>query len=123
MLFNNDVLYRWMVKAFSEKIGMPPFSLYSEEDFILVLTLMLIILWYEKIYTYRFDFWEETKRSVKAFLLTMGIVLAFLMLNRSDISYSRSFIMMYFVLVIVLFPIFKRSIKMFLFKTCALRKK
>ena len=89
-----------------EKIGMPPFSLYSEEDFILVLTLMLIILWYEKIYTYRFDFWEETKRSVKAFLLTMGIVLAFLMLNRSDISYSRSFIMMYFVLVIVLFPIF-----------------
>ncbi len=106
-----------------EKIGMPPFSLYSEEDFILVLTLMLIILWYEKIYTYRFDFWEETKRSVKAFLLTMGIVLAFLMLNRSDISYSRSFIMMYFVLVIVLFPIFKRSIKMFLFKICSLRKK
>ena len=31
--------------------------------------------------------------------------------------------MMYFVLVIVLFPIFKRSIKMFLFKICSLRKK
>ena len=106
-----------------EKIGMPPFSLYSEEDFILVLVLMLIILWYEKIYTYRFDFWEETKRSLKAFLLTMGIVLAFLMLNRSDVFYSRSFIIMYFTLVIVFFPIFKRFIKMFFFKVCSFKKK
>ena len=106
-----------------EKIGMPPFSLYSEEDFVLVLVLMVIILWYEKIYTYRFDFWEETKRSLKAFLLTMGIVLAFLMLNRSDVFYSRSFIIMYFTLVIVFFPIFKRFIKMFFFKVCSFKKK
>jgi len=112
----------WL-RHFLEKLGLTAFTLYPKEDFVLVLALVILILWYERIYTYRFDFWEETKRILKALSLAMVIVLSFLMLSRLDAAYSRSFIILYFISVMFCFPIFKRYIKKFLFHYPFLRKK
>jgi len=112
----------WL-RHFLEKLGLTAFTLYPKEDFVLVLALVILILWYERIYTYRFDFWEETKRILKALSLAMVIVLSFLMLSRLDREYSRSFIILYFISVMFFLPIFKRCMKKILFQYTFLRKK
>lgn len=95
--------------------NMPSLLLSRQEDFLFVYVLIGLILVYEKVYKYRFDFWEETKLVLKALILSFVIVLAFLMLNKINTEYSRSFIVMYFVALMIFLPICKRFIKKFLF--------
>lgn len=93
------------------------------EDFSLIFALVSLILFYENIYKYRFDFWEETRRILKALLLSFMIVLAFLMLSRIDTQFSRSFLVIYFVMLALFLPLFKRYVKKMLFSWHYFRKK
>ncbi|MDD3342375.1 MAG: sugar transferase [Sulfurospirillaceae bacterium] len=123
-VFLNCIYYvAWWFRSLAELFGMPPFLGSSHDDFSLVLMLILLILWYEKIYTYRFDFWEETRLILKALFLSFVIVLAFLMLNRIEMSYSRSFIILYFALLALCFPVFKRVSKKIIYHLPYFRKK
>lgn len=94
-----------------------------QEDFSLVFVLVSLILFYENIYKYRFDFWEETRRILKALFLSFMIVLAFLMLSRIDTQFSRSFLVLYFVMLAFFLPIVKRYVKKALFLWPYFRKK
>ncbi|ATB70951.1 putative sugar transferase EpsL [Sulfurospirillum diekertiae] len=101
----------------------PPLSLKNQEDFMPVFILIALILVYEKLYKYRLDFWEETKLVFKALSLSFIIILSFIMLSRINTEYSRSFIVMYFCFMTLLFPIYKRYIKKFLFSFNCFKKK
>lgn len=130
ILFLCDSFFLWIVyysvgwfREIAEMIGMLPFRTYDQRDFIFVYVLITLILLYEKIYKYRFDFWEETKLILKALLLSFVIVLSFLMLSKINMEYSRSFLVMYFVALFLLMPIFKRYTKKMLFSSLYLRKR
>ena len=116
------LLVGWL-RHFVERFGLPSFVLYQQQELILILGLILLILWYEKIYSYRFDFWEETKLLLKALSLSFMIILAFLVLSRIETLFSRTFIVMYFILLALLFPFYKRFCKRILYSFVRLRKK
>jgi len=85
--------------------------------------IIIATLLYEKIYFLRFDFWEETKLTLQALFLSFVIILSILMLGKISQDYSRLFLMMYFIGLMILLPIYKRVVKKIVFKIKFFRKK
>ncbi|MCP4971436.1 MAG: sugar transferase, partial [Arcobacter sp.] len=81
---------------------------------ILVLTILYFI--YEKIYFIRYDFFTDIKRVFKALLLSLVTVLTVITLSKISLDYSRSFLIIFFMLAIFIFPISKRLVKRFIFR-------
>jgi len=104
-------------------LGLPAFKMDSLGDSLLFFLIIMVALFYEKIYIQRFDFWEETKLTLKALFLAFIIVLSILMLGKISIEYSRVFLVMYFFGLMIFLPIYKRAIKKVIFKISFFRKK
>ena len=94
-----------------DSFGLSNFSIYAFYDSFLFFVIIMLTLFYEKIYTLRFDFWEETKLTLQALLLSFVIILSILMLSRINQEYSRAFFIMYFLGLSISFPLYKRAIK------------
>lgn len=89
----------------------------------MIFIIILATLFYEKIYLVRFDFWEETKLTLKALFLSLVIILSILMLGKISQDYSRLFLMMYFLGLMIFLPVYKRAVKKLIFKIKFFRKK
>ena len=76
----------------------------------------LLIMLYEGVYSYRFDFWHESKLITKSLLLSLVIILAYLALSKSIQNYSRSVIVLSFLLMAILIPLAKNITKKALFR-------
>lgn len=100
-----------------------PYSYTSLNSFIFAIAILFIILYYEKIYTYRYDFWEDTKKIFKAAVLGLLVVLSLLTLAKINAHYSRVFIIMYFLIVVIFLPILKRITKKIIFSFEFFRRK
>lgn len=85
--------------------------------------LIIILLLYEGIYSQRFDFWRETKEILKA--LVFAFVAVFMILSLVKISYdfSRTFLIIYFLVLALLLPISKRVVKRVLFSIESLKNR
>lgn len=103
------------LRNYFEKFGLSSFSLYSIKDFSFALIITLSVLYYEKIYTYRYDFWEETRLILKSLLLSVFLILSLMTITKTGIEYSRTFILMYFFALLFFFPFYKRFSKRILF--------
>ena len=64
-------------------------------DFLFVIFIIFALLNNEKIYSLRYDFWQETKKIIKSLVLAYFIVLAILALAKLSLDYSRLFIFFY----------------------------
>ena len=71
---------------------------------------------YEGIYTYRFDFWHETKKILKALILAALLTFAYLAMTKSIEYYSRFVISLSFIAMVFLIPFSKLIIKNLLHK-------
>jgi len=74
------------------------------------------IFFYEGIYTHRFDFWHELRLIIISLFLSFIIVFAYLSLTKDSGVYSRSVIIISFLLMTILIPLIKMSIKKKMFK-------
>jgi undecaprenyl-phosphate galactose phosphotransferase len=95
------------------------FSLFTGsmlKDFLFIIIIILTLLYHEKIYFQRYDFWQETKQILKALILAYSIVLSLLTLLKISSEYSRSFISLYFLLTLFFLPIGKRFAKRLIYK-------
>lgn len=101
----------------------PVFNEFQIQDFSFVFCIIFTMLYYEKIYTFSYDFWQETQKILKSFIVAFLIVLSLLALTKTNLEYSRLFISIYFGLGIILFPITKRYIKKFIYSFSFFRKK
>lgn len=104
-------------------LDIPIFSPFLLRDFSFVIFITFALMYYEKIYTLRYDFWQEIKQLLKSLLLAYILVLALLTLSKTSLDYSRLFISLYFVFAIFLLPLVKRFIKKLLYKYSFFRKK
>jgi undecaprenyl-phosphate galactose phosphotransferase len=77
----------------------------------------------EKIYTFRYDFWQESKKIIKSIFLSYLLVLTILALMKSNLNYSRLFITIYFILALIVIPLVKRYSKKFLYTFDFFKKK
>ncbi|WP_288320456.1 sugar transferase [uncultured Haemophilus sp.] len=88
---------------------------YSYLLFVSVYITFIFILGYFGVYTKRFDFWHETRLVVKSSFLSFAILLAGLMLGQNSGYYSRSTLVLIFLLTAIIIPISKLFVKRFLF--------
>ena len=92
-------------------ISIPLFDEYFLQKYLFVIVVTIAIMFYEKIYTLRYDFWQETYRVSKSLFLAYFIVLALLTLQKTSLEYSRLFITFYFLFALLLLPVAKRFTK------------
>ncbi len=69
--------------------------------------IILAIFGYEGVYTYRYDFWHETKKLLKALILAALLVFSYLAMTKSIEYYSRFVIGSAFIIMVFLIPIAK----------------
>lgn len=96
---------------------------FLEKDFFFVIFIILALMYYEKIYTLRYDFWQETRSILKSLVLAYIIVLALFSLSKISLIYPVFFISLYFIVAMFFLPIAKRLLKMFIYKFSFFRKK
>ncbi|SFO88016.1 exopolysaccharide biosynthesis polyprenyl glycosylphosphotransferase [Hydrogenimonas thermophila] len=95
---------------------LPEFSSIALKDFSFVIFIILLLFYYEKIYDFRFDFWQDTLKIFKSLVISFLIVFSILALTKTNLEFSRLFIILYFIIAFITFPFFKRFIKSVLFR-------
>ncbi len=111
------------VRESIEVFGIVEFDRFELSDFSFVIFIVFSLMYYENIYRFRYDFWQDTLKVLKAFGISFLLTLSFLALTQSNLEYSRLFILLYFTMGIVLIPIAKRYTKKLIFKVKAFNKK
>jgi len=104
-------------------LGVPVLNTLLLKDFSFVIFIIFALMYYEKIYTLRYDFWQETKMVLKSLVLAYFIVLALLALSKTALEYSRLFITLYFALSMIIIPIVKRYGKKLIYAFSFFKKK
>jgi len=96
------------------------------EDYLTFYPLYIIILSlfaYEGIYTYRYDFWHESRLILKVIVLATILVFAYLAMTKMIADYSRLVIGISFILMAIFIPLSKNIIKKLLFRVGLWHKK
>jgi lipopolysaccharide/colanic/teichoic acid biosynthesis glycosyltransferase len=94
----------------------PVFKELSLSNFYFVIFIIFALMYNEKIYSLRYDFWQETKKIFRSLVIAYFIVLAMLALAKISMEYSRLFITMYFIFAIIIMPIAKRYTKKIIYR-------
>jgi len=87
----------------------------SSNQYSWIILLIFFTLVNEKIYFMRYDYWGDLKRILKGLFFSFVAVFTLLTLTKMSIQYSRSFLILFFLIVSFLLPVFKRIIKQLLF--------
>jgi len=93
----------------------PVFNSISLSNFIFIIFIILFFMQSEKIYHFRYDFWQETKKILKSIFLSYLMALTLLALMKTNFEYSRLFLTIYFISAMLLIPLSKRFIKKLLY--------
>lgn len=80
-----------------------------------IFLIIILMLFFEKIYFLRYDFWSETKRILKALIYSFTSVFVVITLAKTSHEYSGTLIILFFVILAIALPLFKRLIKKLLF--------
>jgi len=94
----------------------PTFSEVKLQHFLFIIVIIIMLLYMEKIYTLKYDFWQESYKVIKVFFIAYLLVLTILALSKANLDYSRLFLTLYFLLGAFLMPAFKRYTKKLLYK-------
>ncbi|MEA3512977.1 MAG: exopolysaccharide biosynthesis polyprenyl glycosylphosphotransferase [Campylobacterota bacterium] len=94
---------------------LPEFNRLTLYDFSFVVVIVFVLFYYEGIYKFRYDFWQDTFRVIRSLIIGFILTFAILSLSKTNLEYSRAFIVIYFSLSFVLLPIFKRYTKKIIF--------
>ena len=77
--------------------NLPNFKYLQIENFYFVFFIIVTLLYFSRIYSFSFDFWEETKKIFVATFFSFLIVLSILSITKNNFEYSRLFITIYFI--------------------------
>jgi len=83
---------------------------------IYVYAIILVTFFNEKIYKFRFDFWQETRLVLRGLVISLVLTLSLLAVTKSIDDYSRFVVIASFVFMGVFIPIIKNIMKKSLFK-------
>lgn len=109
---------------FSDLIGAPHTASLSNFNVFLPLYVLPVILFaYEGIYTYRYDFWHESRLIFRGIIFSAILVFAYLAITKSIGIYSRFVIGLSFLFMALLIPLSKNIAKKFLYKIGLWKKK
>lgn len=93
----------------------PIFQEDSNSRYNWVIFFIFLVLVNEKIYFIRYDYWDDFKRILKGLFFSFVAVFTILTLTKMSLHYSRSFLLLFFLVAVFLLPMFKRITKRLLF--------
>jgi undecaprenyl-phosphate galactose phosphotransferase len=85
--------------------------------------IIIALFTYEGIYTFRYDFWHESRIVIKVIILSIILVFAYLAMTKSIENYSRLVIGLSFMYMMFLIPLAKNITKKVLYKLKLWQKK
>lgn len=95
---------------------LPIYSGLNFQKYYWIIFVLLLVLIFEKIYFVRYDFWSDTKRIYKSLILSFVAVFTVISLSKMSADYSRAFLTLFFLVMFISLPFFKRLLKRVLFK-------
>ena len=98
-----------------------PYSTYL--TFYPLYIIIISLLMYEGIYTYRYDFWHESRLVFKVLIFSAILVFAYLAMTKLITDYSRLVIGLSFIFMSILIPLSKNISKKVLYKLGLWQKK
>jgi len=99
------------------------FAFLAKTNFTLAASLILLIFLFDKLYTQRFAFWEETRYVLKAIVLSFIALMLIIFISRRYESFSRAVIIFTCLFSTVLIPVMRFLIKNIFYSFAALRRK
>jgi len=98
-----------------------PYSTYL--TFYPLYIIIISLLMYEGIYTYRYDFWHESRLIIKVLIFSAILLFAYLAMTKLITDYSRLVIGLSFIFMSLLIPLSKNMSKKMLYKLGLWQKK
>jgi len=115
----SDILPQLFVRF--REIELAPFSNFMQ--YFYMAGVWTIIFAYEKLYTKRYSFWEEVKVLLRSTTIASSAIMIIIFIARRHIEYSRTIVVMAWLLSLFLFPAFRFLIKMLLVNANLWKKK
>jgi len=94
---------------------LPFFNTLEIQKYYWIVIITLFIFIFEKIYIVRYDFWSDIKKILRGLLFSFLAVFTVITLTKIADDYSRTFILMFFLIASFVLPIFKRLFKRIFF--------
>ncbi|UCC38819.1 MAG: sugar transferase [Candidatus Aminicenantes bacterium] len=85
--------------------------------------IIILVFLYEKLYTKRLPFWEDTKHLLRAVTVSFILMTVLVFVSRQYIFFSRAVVVLTWVLSLAIFPLFRLSMKRILAKVGLWSKK
>lgn len=104
-------------------IGTDGYSLNNYIHFYPLFIVPILLFIYEGIYTYRYDFWHESRLILKGIIFSGILIFAYLAMTQMIIEYSRLVIGLSFLIMALLIPLSKNISKKILHKLGLWQKK
>lgn len=115
----SEILTQLFVKF--KEIELAPFSNFLQ--YFYMASIWTIIFAYEKLYTKRFSFWEEVKVLLKSATIASSVIMIIFFISRRQIGFSRTIVVLAWLLSLILFPLCRYAIKTLLINSNLWKKK
>ncbi len=97
------------------------FSAYYDRAYMLLL--WVSIFWYEKLYTKRHAFWEETRILIKGTSIAFGLITVAVFITKVYVPFSRAIMILAWLFSMALLPVIRYAAKSFLLAAGVWKKK
>ncbi len=118
-----SIYLSYIIRGEFENLGVNTVPLDQYFEFYPLLIVPILLFAYEGIYTYRYDFWHESRLIIKGIIFSTIIIFAYLAMTKMIIDYSRFVISIAFLIMMILIPLSKNISKKILHKLGIWQKK
>jgi len=118
-----SIYLAYILRSTFENLNVQTIPLSEHLSFYPLYIILIILFTYEGIYTYRYDFWHESRLILKGIIFSALIVFAYLAMTKSIQDYSRFIIGFSFLFMSILIPLSKNISKKLLHKLGLWHKK
>ena len=118
-----SIYLSYIIRGEFENLGYNTVPLGQYFEFYPLLLVPILLFAYEGIYTYRYDFWHESRLILKGIIFSTIIIFAYLAMTKMIIDYSRFVIGIAFLIMMILIPLSKNISKKILHKLGLWQKK
>ncbi len=118
-----SIYFAFILRSSFESLNIQTIPLSEHLSFYPLYIILIVLFTYEGIYTYRYDFWHESRLILKGIIFSTLIVFAYIAMTKSTHNYSRLIIGFSFLFMTIFIPLSKNISKKLLYKLGLWQKK
>ncbi|MEA2047051.1 MAG: sugar transferase [Campylobacterota bacterium] len=123
MIITLSIYFAYILRGEFENLGENSIHLKQYFEFYPLYLVPIILFTYEGVYTYRYDFWHESRLILKGIIFSGILIFAYLAMTQMIVEYSRLVIVLSFVIMGMMIPLSKNISKKILYKLGLWQKK